>query len=297
MQTGFIKKLLFRGILFARSSGRRAFSFALEKTSSFTVISEIRKTRSDRLFQRATPFLFSSFSFQIYTKRERKREKERKRACRAPIKRSTLFFIPPSTLPRPLIPSFPFTFLFFKPSPLPSLSIPLRRSSFYILYVYLRPLFYSTFYFLSRFYPLIAVLSIPLFASTSLSSRFLFPHSSIIFLPPYAPLPHPPASLSLSLSLPACRLVLFRLYPSIFVSVSFHQPRPLIITLFRALPGNSLLFFARFATRAVARATDKFCRDIAFGIIAIMSTKYLPCRPSRVCQPASASPRRVAPRV
>ena len=201
MQTGFIKKLLFRGILFARSSGRRAFSFALEKTSSFTVISEIRKTRSDRLFQRATPFLFSSFSFQIYTKRERKREKERKRACRAPIKRSTLFFIPPSTLPRPLIPSFPFTFLFFKPSPLPSLSIPLRRSSFYILYVYLRPLFYSTFYFLSRFYPLIAVLSIPLFASTSLSSRFLFPHSSIIFLPPYAPLPHPPASLSLSLSL------------------------------------------------------------------------------------------------
>ena len=201
MQTGFIKKLLFRGILFARSSGRRAFSFALEKTSSFTVISEIRKTRSDRLFQRATPFLFSSFSFQIYTKRERKRETERKRACRAPIKRSTLFFIPPSTLPRPLIPSFPFTFLFFKPSPLPSLSIPLRRSSFYILYVYLRPLFYSTFYFLSRFYPLIAVLSIPLFASTSLSSRFLFPHSSIIFLPPYAPLPHPPASLSLSLSL------------------------------------------------------------------------------------------------
>ena len=243
-------------------------------------------------------FFFPLFPFKYIPKeRERERERERKRACRAPIKRSTLFFIPPSTLPRPLIPSFPFTFLFFKPSPLPSLSIPLRRSSFYILYVYLRPLFYSTFYFLSRFYPLIAVLSIPLFASTSLSSRFLFPHSSIIFLPPYAPLPHPPASLSLSLSLPACRLVLFRLYPSIFVSVSFHQPRPLIITLFRALPGNSLLFFARFATRAVARATDKFCRDIAFGIIAIMSTKYLPCRPSRVCQPASASSRRVAPRV
>ena len=147
-------------------------------------------------------FFFPLFPFKYIPKeRERERERERKRACRAPIKRSTLFFIPPSTLPRPLIPSFPFTFLFFKPSPLPSLSIPLRRSSFYILYVYLRPLFYSTFYFLSRFYPLIAVLSIPLFASTSLSSRFLFPHSSIIFLPPYAPLPHPPASLSLSLSL------------------------------------------------------------------------------------------------
>ena len=150
-------------------------------------------------------FFFPLFPFKYIPKeRERERERERKRACRAPIKRSTLFFIPPSTLPRPLIPSFPFTFLFFKPSPLPSLSIPLRRSSFYILYVYLRPLFYSTFYFLSRFYPLIAVLSIPLFASTSLSSRFLFPHSSIIFLPPYAPLPHPPASLSLSLSLSPC---------------------------------------------------------------------------------------------
>ena len=301
MQTGFIKKLLFRGILFARSSGRRAFSFALEKTSSFTVISEIRKTRSDRLFQRATPFLFSSFSFQIYTKRERKRERERERELavrRLNVPRFFSFHL--RLFLAHWFPPFLLRFCFLNPLPSPP-SLSLFDDRHFI--------FFTSAFARSSIPPFIFFLD---FIPLSRSSRFLsslpplypldfYSHTlPLSFCPRTHPYPiHQPLSLSLSLSfsLPACRLVLFRLYPSIFVSVSFHQPRPLIITLFRALPGNSLLFFARFATRAVARATDKFCRDIAFGIIAIMSTKYLPCRPSRVCQPASASPRRVAPRV
>ena len=177
--------------------------FPSRRGKTFAVIcSEIRNIRSDRLFQRVSPFFFSfsSLSFQIYTSREteKERERERERECKnerayhAPIKHSTLFFIPSSTLSRPLIPSFPFAFLFFKLSLSLSLSLsfsPFSRGlSFYTLCVYLfARSSISPFVFFLHFIPLSpGILSIPLFVPTSESSRFLFPHSSIIFLPSYA---------------------------------------------------------------------------------------------------------------
>lgn len=102
-----------------------------------------------------------------------------------------------------------------------------------------------------------------------------------LFAPVHIPILVPTLSLSLLLSSSLFHFSTFiTLHSPTFPSLFIVRARPLIIPLFRALSGNSLLFFARFATRAVARATDKFCRDIAFGIIAIMSAKYLPCRPS-----------------
>ena len=105
-------------------------------------------------------------------------------------------------------------------------------------------------------------------------------------MPSYAPpaLPLPSCRERFSLS---TRVV--RSFTSPCLSVSprpslFHLWPPGVLSLLRffvPLVGNSLLFFARFATRAVARATDKFCRDIAFGIIAIMSASTFlaaPCR-------------------
>lgn len=42
----------------------------------------------------------------------------------------------------------------------------------------------------------------------------------------------------------------------------------------------SLLFFARFPTRAVVRLADKIFRDIVFGIIAIINARAPPSRTS-----------------
>ena len=203
MQTGFIKKLLFRGILFARSSGRRAFSFALEKTSSFTVISEIRKTRSDRLFQRATPFLFSSFSFQIYTKRERKRERERERELavrRLNVPRFFSFHL--RLFLAHWFPPFLLRFCFLNPLPSPP-SLSLFDDRHFI--------FFTSAFARSSIPPFIFFLD---FIPLSRSSRFLsslpplypldfYSHTlPLSFCPRTHPYPiHQPLSLSLSLSL------------------------------------------------------------------------------------------------
>lgn len=107
-----------------------------------------------------------------------------------------------------------------------------------------------------------------------------------LFAPVHIPILVPTLSLSLLLSSSLFHFSTFiTLHSPTFPSLFIVRARPLIIPLFRALSGNSLLFFARFATRAVARATDKFCRDIAFGIIAIMPSTFLAAlrRPYRPC--------------